>query len=503
MIPVLSVENMRKSDAAAIAGGVPGRELMGRAGRGIYEAAEWKDPVAVLCGSGNNGGDGFVLATLLKEAGKNCTVFLLSDRMTPDGAYWAEKCRDAGVPMVPWQKGTDLKRFATAADCLLGTGFRGEVRETVREAIEAMNASGATLISVDINSGLNGDNGLAECCVQSDLTVSVGGFKTGHFLNMAKDVIRRKVNCDIGIEPVEEPAFLVEEKDLRALFTPRKNFAHKGSYGYTSLIGGSLKYSGAIRLAALAGAAMRAGAGVVKTALPASLAPAAAASVLEATLFPMPDRDGEMVFDADKLQELTGNIRSAAFGMGIGVSAETGEILLWLLDHFSGTLVVDADGLNLLAGMERDRWRKTACRLVLTPHLKEFSRLSQKSIPEIQQNPVEAAKSFARETGTVVLLKGPATVITDGNKTLLTDTGCGGMATAGSGDVLSGILAALCGWIPDPLTAAAAGAWINGRAGERAQVKHGSISMTAGDTAARLGEIIRELETGESREENA
>ena len=493
MIPILSVEAMRESDARTIADGTPGRELMLRAGTAVFERVDWKPPVAVLCGSGNNAGDGYVIAGLLHEAGIPCEVILVSDRYSGDGAYYLTECREAGVPVKMWKEGMTLAGYGTAVDCLFGTGFHGSVTGAAAEVIDRINESGAYVVSMDINSGLNGDSGMAEKCVRSDLTVSVGSFQPGHFLNMAKDVIREKINCDIGIRPVDTHMGLVEEKDIVSLFRPRANNAHKGTYGYTALIGGSRKYSGAIRLAAMANAAMRTGAGVVKLAVPDALWPVIAPAVLETTLFPLSDDGNEIVFDETQFAELTVNIRTAAFGMGIGTGTGAAQALAWLLEHFIGTLIVDADGLTLLARMETGRIRNAACRLILTPHLKEFSRLTGLEIPEILDSPAAYAEAYAKETGAVVLLKGPATIVTNGEQTRIVDAGCAGMATAGSGDVLSGILAAAAS-ITDPLNAAAAAAYINGKAGELAQHRFGSVSMTAGDTAGCVAEIVRTIE---------
>ncbi len=495
MIPILSVEAMRKSDARTIAGGVPGRELMFRAGKAIFEQAEWKPPVAVVCGSGNNAGDGYVIAGFLQAAGIPCEVILLFDRYSEDGAYYLTICREAGVPVRMWESGRSLAGFGTIVDCIFGTGFHGTVEGTAAEAIDRINESGAQVVSVDINSGLNGDSGLAEKCVRSDLTVSVGSFQPGHFLNMAKDVMKAKANCDIGIRPVDGHMGLTEEADLYPLFRPRVNNAHKGTYGYTALIGGSKRYSGAIRLAAMANAAMRSGAGVVKLAVPDVLWPVVAPAVLESTVFPLADNGDELVFDEKQFAELTGNVRTAAFGMGIGTGEGAGQALAWLLENYKGTLIVDADGLTLLSCMDTEKIRRAACRLVLTPHIKEFSRLTGLEIPEILDSPAGYAEEYAKETGAVVLLKGPATVVTDGTLTRIVDAGCPGMATAGSGDVLSGILAAATA-VAGPLEAAAAAAYINGRAGELAQSRFGSVSMTAGDTAGCVASVIQNLESG-------
>ncbi len=493
MTEILTVDNMRKSDGAAIAGGIPGRELMARAGRGIFACTRWEGPVGILCGGGNNAGDGYVLALLLREAGIPCTLITVSDRFSEDGGFYADQCRSAGIPFRAWERGMDLSSFRTLADCLFGTGFRGEVRGAYREAIEAVNDSGARVISVDINSGLNGDSGLGECCVRSDLTVSVGSFQPGHFLNMAGDVMKEKINIDIGIRPVDRPILMPGPADLRPVFPQRPHLSNKGTWGYLALIGGSLRYSGAIRLAAMANGAMRSGAGVVKAAVPASLCPVLMPLILESTLFPLSDREGQILFRREEAEELTANIRAAAFGMGIGTSRGAGEMLRFLLSEFGGRLLVDADGLNLMAGMEKEEIRRHRGTLIVTPHLKEFSRLTGRGMVEIQENPCAAAEEYARETGSIVLLKGPATLITDGERTLMTDTGCPGMATAGSGDVLSGILCAILGWAEDPLMAAAAAAWINGRAGEIAQKKTSAWSMTAGDTAAAVPEALGEI----------
>ena len=495
MIRILSVENMRRSDAATIAAGTPGRELMLRAGQRIFESVEWKPPVGILCGSGNNAGDGYVIAKLLHDAGIDCDLILLSEKFSEDGAYYYNLCREAGIPSQLWDPAMDLAKYGTIADCLFGTGFRGEVRGPAREAIEAVNRSGAYVVAVDINSGLNGDSGMAELCIRSDLTISVGGFQPGHFLNMAKDVMQAKINCDIGIEPVDRAYELIEASDLEALFRPRKNFSNKGTYGYTALIGGSKRYSGAIRLAGMASAAMRAGAGVVKLAVPDVIFSTVAPAVLESTVFPLSDDGNEITFSEKEFTELTANVKTAAFGMGIGTGAGAAEALDWLLSHYTGRLIVDADGLTLLSRMGRKTVRNAACTLVLTPHVKEFSRLTGLTVDEILSSPIASAEAYAKETNVILLLKGPATVITDGKTTCLTDTGCAGMATAGSGDVLSGILAAVLGYAPDPLRGTAAAAWINGKAGELAQSRMGSVSMTAGDTAMCVAEIIRSLET--------
>ncbi len=494
MIKVLSVDNMRKSDAFTIANYTSSKELMFRAGKGVFDSVEWKPPVAVICGSGNNAGDGYVLAKLLHDSGIDCTIILLSDVFSEDGAHYFEICKEVKVPIITWDSTVDLSRFSTIVDCIFGTGFKGAVKGNAVDLIEAINTSDAYVVSVDINSGLNGDNGMAELCVRSDLTVSIGGYKTGHFLNMAKDFIKKKVNCDIGIEPAEKTYFLLETDDIKNLFKPRKNFSNKGSFGYVALIGGSKRYTGAIKLAEMANAAMRSGAGVVKIAVPNAVYPIIASNVLESTLYPLSDNGAEVVFNINEISDLISNVKTVAFGMGFGTSDEALKILEFLLSSFNGRLIIDADGLTLLSKLSNDKILTSSCSLVLTPHIKEFSRLTGKELSDIIFDPISAAENYAEHNHVVLLLKGPSTIITDGDRTYIVDTGCAGMATAGSGDVLSGVLSAVLANSQDILLGTAAAAYINGKAGELAQECFGSVSMVAGDTVRSIQKVVSMLE---------
>lgn len=194
----VSVEVMRKSDAWTIANKIPSKELMRRAGEGIFRSVEWKGPVAVVCGSGNNAGDGYVVADLLHEEGIDVTIILLAEKFSEDGKYYYDICREKDIPVQIFDG--NLSGYAMVLDCILGTGFQGEPRGAAKEAIEAINVSGAYVVSADINSGLNGDTGEGTIYVRSDLTVSIGDYKYGHFLGLADEAMKDKVNVDIGIE---------------------------------------------------------------------------------------------------------------------------------------------------------------------------------------------------------------------------------------------------------------------------------------------------------------
>ena len=287
----------------------------------------------------------------------------------------------------------------------------------------------------------------------------------------------------------------ITEDEIRSLYPKRPANCNKGSFGYVALVGGSMEYSGAIRLAAMANSAMRSGAGVASVAAPESICPVIAGQILEATLIPLSDEEGRVVFNEDEFAPICRRYDCIAFGMGIGLSDETIKALSYLLGHYDRTLIVDADGLNAMAKLDREIIKSTQARLVLTPHLKEFARLSGMSVDEVSKKPQSAAAGLADELDAVVLLKGSTTYVagpSDDEKQVIiyTDRGCPGMATAGSGDVLSGILSAVCVNAEDLTIAAAAGAYINGMAGEIAEERHSDVTMTASDTAGCVAEVI-------------
>lgn len=209
MIPCISVENMRLSDAYTIKHLVPSLELMHRAAYGVFLAHNWSGRTAIVAGSGNNGGDGYALACILHENGIDCAVFTLGYKLSADSSYYAEKAKTLGVPVSAFESGC-LAGFEVIVDCLLGTGFQGQVRQDYRAAIDAINDSGAFVISVDINSGMNGDTGDCEIAVRSDLTVTIGYVKRGLVAENAGQYMKRLVCADIGITLIQEEDYILE-----------------------------------------------------------------------------------------------------------------------------------------------------------------------------------------------------------------------------------------------------------------------------------------------------
>lgn len=496
MKQVISVETMRHSDAETIRAGVSGRELMYRAGSEIYRAYPWQGKTAIVCGSGNNAGDGYVLALLLQENDIPCTLIRLSEKFSSDGRYYFDRCTEKGIEQMLYTPDFNFSSYDEIVDCIFGTGFSGDVSGVYADVIKKINNAGKTVISVDINSGLNGNNGQGDLCVHSDLTLSIGYFQYGHFLGRAKDCMKEKRNLDIGIDLHGDYVSLAECEDFQSIFSKRAQASHKGNYGYVSIVGGCREYSGAVKLANMSCAALRCGCGVATLAVPDSIADSVAPYLLESTLAPMPDDSGHMLPDFNALDRLFSRQDAVAIGMGWGKSPYNAEILSYLLENYQLPVVIDADGLNTLSEMDQSVLKRTKCRVLLTPHLKEFSRLSGYSIKEIERNPIGLAKAYAKEYHVCLLLKGACTVLTDGEDVILVDRGCAGMATAGSGDVLSGILVGLLGYTPLSVLTAACGAYLAGLAGELAEKEQNDFGMIASDTVCNIPKAINLIRKG-------
>ncbi len=481
MQEVVSVEVMRKSDEYTIREKTDSLTLMKRAGEAIFNSYAWIGKTAIVCGTGNNAGDGYVLATFLKD---ECHLFLLKDKFSPDGKHYFDECVNLGIGYSFIDEKTDFSSFDTIVDCIFGTGFKGEVTGGAKEAIDKINSSGKYVISCDIPSGLNGDTGKGYSVV-SDMTVSIGTLKTGLILNDAKDKIKKLINCPIGIDLVGEKYYLAEKDDFKGLIPKRNNNSHKGTYGYTALWGGCEEYSGAVKLSNLSLSALKSGCGVNKLIVSETIATSVMPYLLESTLFKMPED-----FDKGKIDEALKGVKSLGIGMGWGKTKDKDKILEYILKNYNINLIIDADGLNTLAKMDLDILKKTECKVCLTPHLKEFSRLSGVDMAEVG---FMKAKEFAKEYHVVVLLKGTTTTVTDGENVYFVANGCPGMATAGSGDVLSGILCGLTGYMECDINTVALASYIAGRAGELAQEETNAVSMTASDTVKCIGKAIGEI----------
>ena len=286
---------------------------------------------------------------------------------------------------------------------------------------------------------------------------------------------------------------MLSGKDIKDVLPIRKSNSNKGDYGYVAIMGGCVNYSGAIKLANISCASLRTGCGVIRLIVPKSLSNIVAPYLLEQTLFLIDDVNTDMLFNQAQIDVALQKIKALAIGMGWGNGINNEKILKYILQKYEIPIVIDADGLNTLAKMDKSILNETKCKVILTPHLKEFERLSGFSIEEIQRDKNNIVRNFAKKYNVILLLKGPITIVSDGKREIEIDKGCPGMATAGSGDVLSGVLVGLLGYHDASILTLAAGAYISGLAGELAQRDTNDISMIASDTIKHIPEAINKI----------
>ena len=488
MTELLSAKQMRESDKIAINGSEEkSRELMYSAALGVYNNVSWKGKIGIVCGKGNNGGDGFALALILKENKIDSDIILALGEPKKESTahYYYQKCK--GIIQIK-DESADLSKYDILVDAIFGTGFEGEIPSTLVPLFKAYNQCSAYKVSIDINSGLNSDTGLGECILVSDLTISIGSYKLGHILNKSRDVIKSLINVDIGIKPQGVTAYLFENDDAKKMLANRPSHSYKGSYGTITIMGGCTEYTGAIKLASISASAIRAGCGISRLAVPSSITSAITPYLLDSTLYKLSDNNGAIKYNKEEIDFIIKNSTAILYGIGTAQNEDSVSIIKHILNEFKGTLVLDAGGLRALAKIDITEINKRACELVLTPHLGEIRALCSN-----YKEPLDVL-SYANKINAVVLLKGNSTLITDGNKTLITATGCAGMAKGGSGDVLSGIITGLVASNSHSLVCTVAlGTYINGIAGEIAQAELCDISMCASDTALNVGKAIAKI----------
>lgn len=497
--------------------GIPGATLMENAGRGAAACIQAALPdlglprrgvrVAVVCGKGGNGGDGFVVARWLKRAGHRVEVFLLAapDELRGDPALKLREMERRGLRARVVEDPAVLARALPAAqlvvDAILGTGARGEPSALIAAAIEHVNASGRPVVALDVPSGLSADGAPPEGpVVRATLTPTFAGLKRGLVGGAGVTLAGRVVVVDIGVPraAIERgvATFELEREDVARHFPPRPRDNHKGSYGHLLVVAGSVGKTGAAALAARA--AMRAGAGLVTVATAASAQPVVAALLLEAMTEPVAETAARTIAlkARDALYELAARRDAVALGPGLGLDEDTQALARALVFDFEQPMVVDADALTALAG-HLDRLRGARAARCLTPHPGEMARMLGVSIADVQRDRIATARQFATAWETPVVLKGATSVIglPDGT-VLLNPTGNPGMASGGTGDVLSGVLGAFLARGLEPAAALAAGVYLHGLAGDVAAERLGQESLVAGDVIEALPEAFRRVGAG-------
>ena len=263
MQKVITKSIMKDSDKYTIEHKCSSIELMHKAAEAVLNSYSFKGKVLIVTGTGNNAGDGYALALLLNKAHIEVNILQTKAEYSNDGKYYYDLCQENNIKTFLYNGTFNFKNYDVLVDAIYGIGFHGNMPNQISSLINQMNESNLPIVSVDINSGLDADNGLAKTCIHSTLTVSIGALKPGHLLNMAKDNIDKLVNQNIGIDIVGEPYYLLEHDDFKDFLPKRKNFSHKGTYGLVGILGGSLKYSGSVKLASLSLSALTSGAGEV------------------------------------------------------------------------------------------------------------------------------------------------------------------------------------------------------------------------------------------------
>ena len=492
-------EQMRAVDAWAIEDqGVPSLELMERAGTGVARIVAERAPdgrMAVVCGKGNNGGDGLVAARVLREEGREVTVLCVSPPEEFQGDARANLERLPGDPPAQFEPHA-LEGTVAAVDALLGTGFSGTPREPVAGAIEAVNRGQGLVVAIDVPSGVDASSGRVEgAAVHADATATFHAGKPGLYIAPGKACAGEIRVIDIGIPrgaPMEADVGLVLPAVLAEV--PRRHTSStKFSEGAVMVVGGSRGLTGAPCLACEAAA--RAGAGYVTALVPESLNLVFELRLLEAMTRALPDRDGALGTGALELVlEAPPRADAVVLGPGLGRAEETLEFARTLASRIEAPLLLDADGLNAHAGRVGDLASREA-PTVLTPHAGELGRLLGIESRAVESDRLGHVREAAAAAGSVMVLKGDDTLVADpGGRVGVSPGGTPALATAGTGDVLSGAIGAMLAKDVDPFTAACAGVHLHAGAGRRAADRRGADGVIARDVIEALP--LARAETG-------
>jgi NAD(P)H-hydrate epimerase len=554
---LVSVAEMQAIEKATDAGGHSYAAMMERAGHAVAETilARYRElaasmqAVLVLVGPGNNGGDGLVCARYLHEAGATVFVYLWKRRTEPESDYEGHFARLVELGVIAARAEEDaalatlrawLAQSAVVVDALLGTGSNRPIEGLLAELLDVVaeqrahgrtngRPDGQAVVAVDCASGLDCDSGaLSAHALVPDVTVTFGFAKMGHYQFPGAEAVGELVVVDIGIPDavVEELAgvggegqagrlhsgggvgwlrtFLITAEAVRAWAPQRPRLSHKGTFGKVLLAVGSESFPGAAYLSCAA--AGRVGAGLVTGAVPRPVWPLVAGRLPEPTWLPLPvHAGGDLALWLEPsagamVAASAGSYTALVLGCGLGNNKATRRFVDQLLRHQMPAAVIDADGLNCLAGLQGWPARLPA-QCVLTPHPAEMARLCQMEVGEVVARRWELAREKAAEWSCVVLLKGPYTVVANPDGWLgVLPIATPALATAGSGDVLSGTIGGLLAQGLEPLAAACVGAWLHGMAGLACEREIGPAGVLASDLLGRLPVVLRELHGGVSRE---
>lgn len=501
---------MRAVDKAAEEiGGIPSIVLMENAAAECVKALnedflDLKNKrIAVFCGKGNNGGDGFAIARRLYQLGAEVTVYLVcGNEFKGDAKTNFDIIKKMNVNIDVIYDTENLNYIIRASDIVIdaiyGTGIHGIVGGISYDVINEINENSKYTLSVDVPSGINSDSGeICGICAKADRTVTFAAYKVGMLLFPAADYVGRVTVADISI-----PDYIIEGQDIkinitddelvRDNFPKRENNSQKGDYGKLLVIAGSEGMSGAAYLSSQS--AVTAGSGLVTLVVPASINTAMEAKTTEVMTCPVEDISGHISFGAqEKILELLKKADAVLIGPGLGRSIDAARITEMVLAESKVPVIVDADGINAVA-KNMDILRRSTCPVIFTPHTVEMSRLTGLEKDYIEENRIVVSREFADEYGATVILKGHHTIVTaeNGNQ-YISITGNPGLATGGSGDVLAGILASFVARGIDETMSAAMAVYIHGMAGDIAKEKYGIESVTATEIMRGIPYAMRQI----------
>jgi len=513
--PLYSPAQMQEIDRTAIETlGVPSLELMENAGRGaagiiadLYREWECTGTVLILCGPGNNGGDGLVVARYLRADSipVRVVLFAAADKLKGDPAANLERLQEAGQEVEFEPSGVELGGdTAVIVDALLGTGATGALREPYSAWAQAANESDIPVVAIDAPSGVDMATGaVAGEAFRAQATVGLAELKAGYFQFPARDFVGRVYPLEIGIpakaaDGIKSDVYLITHDGVAELLPGRPLAGHKGTFGRVAVIGGSVGMTGAAVMAAES--ALRAGCGLVTLGVPASLNDICEVKSTEVLTRPLPELKHHRCLAARSVgdaQRLANEADACVLGCGVGRNHETQECIGRLVERIEAPLVLDADGLFPF-GADPDRLVRHRAPLVITPHPGELSTLLGVPVSDIQRDRVGSALRAARHFDCVCVLKGATTVVgTITGQAYLNPTGNSGMGTGGSGDVLAGLIGSLIAQGMSVLGAATAGVYIHGLAGDLAAHSWGERGMVAGDILYDLPGALQVIEESE------
>lgn len=506
---VVTGEQMKKMEKAALQYDLTYHRLMENAGSAAAAFIRRTFRVEglncmIFCGSGNNGGDGLVVARKLFEAGAKVLVVMVGSppkSVEAISMYDTAKLMDIPIAGFSSHRERVLEVMGEAdiiVDALYGTGFQGALSDTARDACSAINSAIAAVVSLDTPSGVNCDTGAADSdAVHADFTIAFDSHKPAHVIEASAGLCGQIELVDIGIpdaarEGISSKFGKLSSEQVFGLLPPRDPAAHKGSHGRLLSVCGSAQYRGAATLSAMG--ALRAGAGLLTVASTEAVCAAVAAHLCEAILLPL-DATADGRIDARATPKLTAvlqNANAVLFGCGLGEGEDAEKLLRYMLRGTTHPVIVDADGINTLA-RNIDILQEAKAQVIVTPHPGEMARLCGTDIDAVQADRTGYATRFAQQRQVVVVLKGPETLIAEpGGGLFINTTGNAGLAKGGSGDVLAGMCAAFAAQGLEPYYAAACAVFLHGLAADRTAARRSQYAMLPSELLDDLATIFAE-----------